>query len=68
MSVSRTVNPNWRRDAGMLAEPRCVCGCRKWNHALIGNKGCHATLNEPTELYRGPCGTCACKRWEPDDA
>lgn len=63
MSVSQASNPNWRADAGLPPEPRCGCGHPKGGHRLVGNKGCHATLNQPTEYHPGPCERCDCRNY-----
>ena len=58
--IARTNNPNWRGHLGRPA-PKCVCGHVENLHELVGNKGCHATLNQPTEYHPGPCLSCDCK-------
>lgn len=67
MTIARTHNPDWRKSAVLPPEPKCVCGHSLYDHTLIGNKGCHATLNQPTEYHPGPCETCDCGQWERAD-
>ncbi len=61
--VSQASNPNWKADAG-IRERRCVCGHGERAHPLVGNKGCHATLNQPTEYRPGSCDECRCRRFK----
>lgn len=61
VSVSRASNPNWRADAGLPPLPRCACGHAETVHVLVGNRGCSATMNQPTEWHRGWCSESGCK-------
>lgn len=60
MSITRCNNPNWRNDAGIEPDERCVCGHTDDEHVPVGNRGCHATLHQPTEYHPGPCEVPGC--------